>query len=338
MSEIQTLTMFTISTPYDGLIAFEERDLIPFDVKISGSTFYEAAISTAHIKYQELNQENYSIRHSCYDIKDDLILNINRDEPWLGFRLIRKKGIRHLSGEKEIKMLQGQLNFAYCTVRDNSIELQKGNAYEVLDLYISPEMFYKISEGDKLLEDFAERVKRGKDVALSDKPFWGNIKVLDTIDYLMRNPHNKMAVEETLRQIAEAAAAPKPAMQYLNEQHIENLFLVRDEIRKNLTVHTEIEELARKAQMNVTYFKQMFYGIFELSPYQYLLYERMKKAKELLRNDPSLSFTAVASLVGFSSYDNFQRAFSKKEGKSLTDWRNANDLAAFILSWELLSA
>lgn len=330
--------MFTISTPNDGLIAFEERDIIPFDVTISGSTFYEATISTAHIKYQQLDQENYSIRHSCYDIKDNLTLRINLNEPWLGFRLIRKKGIRHFSGNKEIKMLQGQLNFAYCTNLDNSIELLKGNEYDVLDLYISPEMFYKIATGDKLLKDFMERVKLGKDVALSEEPFWGNIKVLDTIDYLMRNPNNKMAVEETLRQIAEAAAAPKPAMQYITEQHIENLFLVRDEIRNNLTVHNEIEELARKAQMNVTYFKQMFYGIFELSPYQYLLYERMKMAKELLRNDPSLSFTNVAALVGFSSYDNFQRAFSKKEGKSLTDWRNANDLAAFILSWEMLSA
>ncbi|TXI91090.1 MAG: AraC family transcriptional regulator [Chryseobacterium sp.] len=330
--------MFTISTPKDGLLAFEERNVIPFDVTITGSTFHEATTSAAHIKYQELNQESYSIRHSCYDIKDDLTLHINRKEPWLGFRLIRKKGILHHSGEKEIKMLQGQLNFAYCTTLDNCIELEKGNVYDVLDLYISPAMLYKIAEGDKLLADFAERIQMGKDAALAEKPFWGNIKVLDTIDYLMRNPNNKIAVEETLRQIAEAAAAPKPNIQYITEQHIENIFLVRDEIRNNLTVHTEIEELAKKAQMNVTYFKQMFYGIFELSPYQYLLYERMKMAKELLRNDPSLSFTNVAALVGFSSYDNFQRAFSKKEGKSLTDWRNANDLAAFILSWEMLSA
>jgi AraC-like DNA-binding protein len=330
--------MFTISTPNDGLIAFDERNLLPFDVTISGSTFYEATTSAAHIKYQQLNHENYSLRLSSYDIKDDLILHINRNEPWLGFRLIRKKGILHLSGKKEIKMLQGQLNFAYCTTLDNSIKLHKGNAYEVLDLYIRPELFYKIAEGDRLLEDFAERVKSGKEAALSDRPFWGNIKVLDTIDYLMRNPHNKMAVEETLRQIAEAAAAPKPPMRYITEQHIENLFLVRDDIRNNLTVHTEQDELARKAQMNVTYFKQMFYGIFELSPYQYLLYERMKMAKELLRNDPSLSFTNVAALVGFTSYDNFQRAFNRKEGKSLTDWRNANDLAAFLLSWEMLTA
>jgi AraC-like DNA-binding protein len=56
---------------------------------------------------------------------------------------------------------------------------------------------------------------------------------------------------------------------------------VKEEIKRNYLVHSSIEELAKKAHMDSTCFKTMFTAVFDLTPYQYLLYERLKISKEL---------------------------------------------------------
>ena len=55
--------------------------------------------------------------------------------------------------------------------------------------------------------------------------------------------------------------------------------------------------------------------------YEYILYKRILKAKELMYSD--ISLTEIAFTCGFGDYSNFLRAFKKITGTSPKEYRRS---------------
>ncbi|WP_122645408.1 helix-turn-helix domain-containing protein [Enterococcus mediterraneensis] len=73
------------------------------------------------------------------------------------------------------------------------------------------------------------------------------------------------------------------------------------------------EELAKLVGYSPQYVSKIFKECYQLSPYQYLLELRLRKAKELLVNEPLLSIQEVSEQVGFNDVSYFIAAFKHSE-------------------------
>jgi AraC-like DNA-binding protein len=93
-----------------------------------------------------------------------------------------------------------------------------------------------------------------------------------------------------------------------------------------------IEELSREAAFSPYHFIRLFRRIYKQTPHQYLVQQRIARAKELLRTT-DLPVTEICMTVGFESLGSFSTLFSKVVGLSPSAYRvscNPNLPPAYI--------
>jgi len=81
-----------------------------------------------------------------------------------------------------------------------------------------------------------------------------------------------------------------------------------------------LEELANAAGLSITHFSQMFRQSTGQSPHQFVLHQRIERAKEMLRAAEN-RVLAVAVACGFKSQEHFARVFRSVCGASPTEYR-----------------
>ncbi|WP_179135942.1 AraC family transcriptional regulator [Paenibacillus sp. 32352] len=93
-------------------------------------------------------------------------------------------------------------------------------------------------------------------------------------------------------------------------------------LQLHYTEPLKIEELARFAGVNRTYFSTQFHRKTGAAPMQYLQKLRMDKASQLLRCT-SLAVTEIAFTLGYPDLYSFTRAFKNYYGASPSSYRNS---------------
>lgn len=81
-----------------------------------------------------------------------------------------------------------------------------------------------------------------------------------------------------------------------------------------------IEEYAKNRNMSVCWFIRLFKERMGVTPMQYLIYIRINRAKELLKNT-NYSVQEISSLVGYEDPFYFSRLFRKQTGRSPSAYR-----------------
>lgn len=84
-------------------------------------------------------------------------------------------------------------------------------------------------------------------------------------------------------------------------------------IRMNLKENISLKNLSDKACMSTTSFYRFFKRELGMSPIEFVLNEKMKCAKKLLKN-PTIQINEVCYLSGFEDANYFTRMFKKHEG------------------------
>ncbi len=97
----------------------------------------------------------------------------------------------------------------------------------------------------------------------------------------------------------------------LNQTDVASLFAVKKILMDNLENPPTILWLSREVGMSESKLKKTFKQVFGHSIYQYALYNRMEKAKELLESR-QYNVSEVGGLVGYSNLAHFARAFKKQ--------------------------
>lgn len=82
-------------------------------------------------------------------------------------------------------------------------------------------------------------------------------------------------------------------------------------------------DLAHQAGLSEVYLRKLFTERYGISPKQYILDIRIRKAKQLLC-DSHMTVTAIAEACGFNSLYHFCRAFKKLTGATPTQYAQAN--------------
>lgn len=99
----------------------------------------------------------------------------------------------------------------------------------------------------------------------------------------------------------------KHAMEYMNA---------------NLANNVRLEFIANELSLSASHFAHEFRNTTGQTPYQYLLDQRIARAKDLLRKT-RLPVQYISASVGFSSPVNFVRTFRQRVGRTPEAWRRS---------------
>jgi len=88
----------------------------------------------------------------------------------------------------------------------------------------------------------------------------------------------------------------------------------------NLDRDLRLEEIAHEVGLSPFHFAREFRALTNQTPYQYLLDQRMDRAKYLLKNQ-AWTVQEIATMTGFHSPVNFVRAFRQRVGATPGAWR-----------------
>ncbi len=98
----------------------------------------------------------------------------------------------------------------------------------------------------------------------------------------------------------------KPALEYM---------------QLNSTNNPSLKRVAQQVHLAPNYFHRQFKSIFGMTPFEYMLEERLNRARDLLSNT-SLSVKEVAEKAGYENPLYFSRVFRSKTKRSPSGYRN----------------
>jgi AraC family transcriptional regulator len=93
-----------------------------------------------------------------------------------------------------------------------------------------------------------------------------------------------------------------------------------DYVRSNLTRDIAVTDLAGLVQISTSHFSRMFRSTFGVTPYQFVMRERVEEAKTMLV-ESKLSSSQIALTIGFSSQSHFVKVFRRFAGVSPKQYR-----------------
>ena len=97
---------------------------------------------------------------------------------------------------------------------------------------------------------------------------------------------------------------------------------VLDYIDAHLDQEIKLPNLARLLDMSQFHFSRLFKQSLGISPYQYLLQQRVERAKQLLKNTDRL-ITDIAFACGFNSHSHLSKQFKQLTGMTPKAYRSS---------------
>lgn len=130
------------------------------------------------------------------------------------------------------------------------------------------------------------------------------------------NPFKPFFIKNTLRELIVRLAQRQVRTGLLHQTSLHvttnRLAFVVTYIRENLTKNLSVEELCDKACLSKSHFFRLFKSELGISPAQFILTERIHRAK-LILSDPAKSITDACYESGFNSLTYFSNAFRSVE-------------------------
>lgn len=101
------------------------------------------------------------------------------------------------------------------------------------------------------------------------------------------------------------------------------LCIAKDVLHSSYMENTDLNKLSEEACLSVPQLVRQFKSVFHLTPHQYLIQIRLKKAAELLKHS-NYTVSEITWLCGFENSSAFCRSFKHTYGLQPINFRNAN--------------
>ena len=169
------------------------------------------------------------------------------------------------------------------------------------DWQLNMEEFYLLNSAD-----FAEAV--------------GKIIKVSMDNSRMKDVFAELALRELLLKLMQTQARQIVETHYKQMSAYHRFAAVIQYIKENIDQKISIDDLSRKAYMSRPSFYRSFKREFGVTPVDYILKERINRAKELL-NNPKVSVSAACYQSGFNSINYFIKTFREMEGDTPARYR-----------------
>lgn len=151
--------------------------------------------------------------------------------------------------------------------------------------------------------------------------FYNNTELATTINKLIRECMSYSVTKDALADLALQELLIR-IVQTQTVQRIDTpgtldtnsaIYIITEYIRENITTNISLKELSDKACMSTTSFYRYFKKELGMSPIEFILNEKIRQAKKLLKN-PGIQINEVCFMAGFDDCNYFIRLFKKYEG------------------------
>ncbi|WJS93556.1 AraC family transcriptional regulator [Flavobacterium johnsoniae] len=236
--------------------------------------------------------------------------------------MLRGKKVMHLFDDPEFEYLPGETVIVPSNVemKIDFPEASKNNPTQCLALAIDQS---KITEILNFLNE--QYPKEGNNMFwqlnYQNYFFYNNVEMATTINKLIKECMSTSVAKDiladlTLKELLIRIIQTQTVKSLDEGKFIENsnpIKEVTEYIKQNLKENMSLKSLSEKACMSTTSFYRFFKRELGMSPIEYILNEKIKCAKNLLRN-PTIQINEVCYLSGFEDANYFIRLFKKHEG------------------------
>jgi AraC-like DNA-binding protein len=109
----------------------------------------------------------------------------------------------------------------------------------------------------------------------------------------------------------------------IDNKHYLSVFKVISWMDEHLKDHVTLQDLAKVIHVSTDYLNDLFKSVVSMTPIQYLIHQRIQKAKKLLRQK-HIAIKYISQSVGIEDPLYFSRMFKKIEGISPSRYRENN--------------
>lgn len=151
--------------------------------------------------------------------------------------------------------------------------------------------------------------------------FYNNVDLATTLNKLVKECMSTsvtkdaladLALQELLIRIVQTQTA-QAAFEDKAVDTDSAIYEITKHIRENITSPVNLKALSEKANMSTASFYRYFKRELGMSPIEFILTEKIKHAKQLLKN-PGIQVNEVCFMSGFEDCNYFIRLFKKHEG------------------------
>ena len=246
-----------------------------------------------------LVNENVSLVREPKEVNDGFIMNFFFSTPNFP-ATIEKKNV-FLGYEDQSVLLASA-----CT--EAEYHIQKNSHVKLVHLYLSADWLF-----ENVLEESNVLYKPTKE----NKPIY----LFENIDYQFQNLSSLKDNRKKVHLLSELYKMLTHFFDKIEQREsLETNFVAADDLTALMKIRYEIEfsipkmiqneEMAKKANMSLSKFKNLFKQLFGKSPYQYHLEYKMEKAMVLLKNE-KIKVSEVGYSLGYKNLSNFSKAFFK---------------------------
>lgn len=236
--------------------------------------------------------------------------------------MLRGKKVMHLFDDPEFEYLPGETVIIPSNVemKIDFPEASKHNPTQCLALAID---HFKINETLQFLNERYPKEGQNNFWKLDHDNyfFYNNIELASTINKLIKECMSSsitkdaladLTLQELLVRIIQTQTAKTLDTNKLTDKN-NPMVPVLEYIRANIRENINLKELSNKACMSPTSFYRYFKRELGMSPIEFILNEKIKQAKQLLK-DPNIQINEVSYASGFEDSNYFIRIFKKYEG------------------------
>jgi AraC-like DNA-binding protein len=134
---------------------------------------------------------------------------------------------------------------------------------------------------------------------------------------LIRSLYELLFVYAIRAYASSSAAPPKGWLAAMSDEHLSKAI---EAMHSDLDRDWSVASLAREARMSRSAFALKFKAVLEQTPVEYLTQWRMYRAGAMIRSN-RMSFSEVASAVGYGSESSFSRVFRREMGVAPREYR-----------------
>jgi two-component system, response regulator YesN len=140
------------------------------------------------------------------------------------------------------------------------------------------------------------------------------------VDYLLK-PVNQSELFKCLDKIAEAKGINLCVEETAggNKRVVE---LVKEIIRKEYAKELNLEELSQKVFLNPKYLSRIFKNETGINITDYLIYVRIEKAKQMMKDNQEIKIYEVANHIGYADSVFFNKIFKRLVGITPLEFKN----------------
>lgn len=251
--------------------------------------------------------------------------------------MLRGKKIMHLFNDPEFVYLPGETVVIPSNVemKIDFPEASKKNPTQCLALAID---HWKINDTLNFLNE--KYPKEGNNFWKLDSEnyfFYNNVELAATINKLIKECMSTsitkdaladLTLQELLIRIIQSQTL-KSIDDKRNNDTSNSTTAVLEFIKENIQENINIKDLSDKVGMSTTSFYRFFKREFGMSPIEFLLNEKIKKAKKLLRY-PGIQINEVSFQSGFENSNYFIRLFKKVEGITPKQYQQLTNSSCYI--------